>query len=120
MPARRPRSSSGIVWFHIAARKIPLTMSKPPPRVRKSSTSQTFPTTPAAATASPQPAAARTTIRPCRWIRDVQPPVSDTSSAPAGNAAYISPSDHSAPSSSARKGSTASGIAKSIAAMSTT
>ena len=41
IPASRPRSSSGIVWFHIAARKIPLTMSKHPPKVRKSSTSHT-------------------------------------------------------------------------------
>ncbi len=108
-----------MVWFHMALRKTPLTMSQAPARTKQASTSHTFPATPAAAIARPHPAAASTTIRPCRCTRDVHPLLTLTSSEPAGIAAYISPSDHAASSSSARNGSTASGMASSIAATST-
>lgn len=94
-------------------------MSQAPASTKHSSTSHTFPAKPAAAIATPHPAAASTTIRPCRCTREVHPLLTLTSSEPAGIAAYIRPSDHSASNSSARNGSTASGIARSIAARST-
>ncbi|CAM5558781.1 hypothetical protein SGLAM104S_05131 [Streptomyces glaucescens] len=102
----------------MALRNTPLTMSNPPARASSRSTSHTFPASPAAATDRPQPTAATTTIRPCRCTREVQPLVRLTSSDPAGMLAYIRPRDHSAPSSSARNGSTASGIARNMAARS--
>ena len=119
MPASRPRSSSGIVWFHIAERKMPLTMSQAPASVRNSSTSRTSCSCPAAVIASPHPAAASATARPCRWTRDVQPLVRLTRKDPAGNAAYINPSAQGASRSSARKGKIASGKANTIAVRST-
>lgn len=77
-----------MVWFHIAERKMPLTMSKAPARVSRSSTAQTCRSCPAAAIARPHPAAASTIARPCRWTRPVQPLVRLTSRDPAGSAAY--------------------------------
>ncbi len=59
MPASRPRSSSGIVWFQMVERPRPLSMSPAPAKARQSSTSQTFPNQPAAAIARPQAVAPR-------------------------------------------------------------
>lgn len=67
---------------------MPLIMSKAPARASSRRTRQTRRSCPAAAIASPQPAAASTIARPCRWIRVVQPLVRLTSRDPAGSAAY--------------------------------
>lgn len=93
-------------------------MSPAPATVRQTSTSPTLPNQPAAAMASPQTAAPNTTNSPCRRTREVQPLVRPSTREPTEPAAYISPSDHSASSSSARNGKIVFGKAKNIAAMS--
>ncbi len=118
MPASRPRSRSGMVWFQMVERPSPLSMSPAPARPRHTSTSQTLAVQPAAAMARPQPAAPNTTSRPCRRVRETQPLVRLTSREPTEPAAYIRPSDQSASSSSARNGKMVLGKAKNIAARS--
>lgn len=88
MPARRARRPSGIVWFQIVERPSPLGMSPAPANARHSSTSHTLSSRTAAATARPHPAAPKTTNRPCRRTRDVQPLVRLSSTGPAEPAAY--------------------------------
>ncbi len=119
IPASRPRSSSGIVWFQIVDLPRPLSMSPAPARARQTRTIQMFWNHPAAAIASPQPAAPPTTNSPCRRTREVQPLVRPSAREPTDPAAYIRPRAHSASRSSARNGKTAFGKAKNIAARST-
>ena len=88
MPASRPRNSSGTVWFQMVERPSPLSMSPAPAKPRQRSTSQTSSNHPAAAMASPQPAAPPTTNSPCRRTREVHPLVSPSTSEPTDPAAY--------------------------------
>ena len=54
MPASRPRSASGIVWFHIVTRKMPLTASAPPARARQTSAGHSVSQKPNPTMATPQ------------------------------------------------------------------
>lgn len=107
-----------MVWFQMVERPSPLSMSPAPANARHTSTSQMFANHPAAVIASPHPAAPNTTKSPCRRTREVQPLVRASTAEPTDPAAYISPSAHSASSSSARNGKIVFGKAKNIAARS--
>ena len=118
MPARRPRSESGIDWFHIVVRQSPLTMSAPPAT-----------TSPAIAKGSdlakpnpmiPSPMSPRTsaTMRPWRRTRRAHPLVRVTSNEPADGAAYRTPSTAAPPRWLATWGNSAVGIPKNMAFMS--
>ena len=66
MLARRPRNASGIVWFHIVIRKMPLMASAVPASPRHASAGHTVWQKPNPMIATPQAAAASITARPCR------------------------------------------------------
>jgi hypothetical protein len=87
IPASRPRSRSGIVWFQITLRKIPLTMSHAPATANATTASHRFGASPNAAIAIPHPVAARQTAAPWRATRDVHPDVSVASNEPIDGAA---------------------------------
>ena len=73
MPASRPRYSSGIVWFHMSCRKMPLTMSAAPATPSRAKVTHRLCVRPIAATAAPQATAAMATMRPWRWTLETHP-----------------------------------------------
>src|ERR1035438_5311660 len=80
MPARRPRSASGIDWFHIVVLHSPLTMSAPPatpspPTANGSDLAKPKPMIP-----SPHIPADNATMRPWRRTRRAHPLVRVTNS----------------------------------------
>ena len=119
IPASLPRRSSGIVWFHRVARNIADAMSAAPARARNASATGNEPASPNPATATPVSAAPTAIARPWRVTRLAQPLVSDSSVAPAGPAAKSRPSTSAPPKRVATAGNSATGIANSIALMST-
>jgi hypothetical protein len=86
MPANRPRSRSGIVWFHIVMRKMPLTMSAPPAMTRLASASQRSGARPNAMMARPHTDAATMIASPWRWTRLTHPLATVASSEPTAGA----------------------------------
>ena len=87
MPAIRPRSSSGIDWFHIVVRKSPEIMSAPPAKASATSPIQSSCDSPKAVMPTPQNIAAMHTATPWRFTSAVQPLVAVTISEPAAGAA---------------------------------
>jgi len=87
MPASRPRSSSGIVEFHIVLRNRPLTMSAATAAASRASAGARERTAPKPRIATPHSPAATRIARPCRETCDVQPDVSVASSEPTEGAA---------------------------------
>ena len=84
MPARRPRRWSGIVSFHIAERKMPLIVSIAPghDQARDSASHSAFAKPERRRSPPPSSAAPKTTARPWRCTRAVQPLVSVTAIEP--------------------------------------
>ena len=83
MPASRPRISSGIVWFQIVPRKIPLIMSARPGQ-REEERRAARRSAPARPARSPRRRhePPRTIARPWWWTRVVQPLVAVASTLP--------------------------------------
>src|SRR4029453_16543261 len=107
MPARRPRSSVGIVSFQIVPRNMALTTSAAPAAARHRTAVARFGANPSANIAMPQRAAATTTAAPWRSILDVHPLNRDIRKLPADIAEYNQPTAHGPPQVSAIAGNRA-------------
>src|SRR6478609_10185518 len=90
-PARRPRSRSGIVSFHSAPRKMPLTPSPAPATTSIASASHKDCARPKPTMPTPHAAAASVIARPLWCTRADQPDVSIAAIPPTAGAAHSRP-----------------------------
>src|SRR5207253_1780234 len=119
IPARRPRSSVGMVSFQIVPRNIALTTSAAPAAARHTTAVARFGAKPSPRIAMPQRLAAITTAMPWRSILEVHPLKRDVRKLPADIAEYSQPTAQAPPQLSAIAGKRAIGIANVMATIST-